>query len=273
MEKKRRTLSVVINTLNEETNLPGCLENIRWADEIIVVDMHSDDRTVEIARQYTDKVFFFGRMGYVEPARNFAISQATGDWVLVLDADERITDALRDAVESIMHQDVAEAAYRTQISEYMFGKIARHGSWPLVKHARLFRRGKCRWLDTIHSTPVIDGPIGTIERGEIRHYSHLTIGHFLSKLNRYTDIEARQWYDEGVRKSLLNAIYYGLGKCLKEYIYYGGYKDGGHGLILAVLWGFYYFTARVKLWELWYKYDHDLPERPAGLDNLHDSGG
>jgi glycosyltransferase involved in cell wall biosynthesis len=250
-------LSVVINTLNEEHNIRECLETVKWADEIVIVDMYSDDKTVEIAKEYTEKIYFHERVGYSDPARNFAVSKATGDWIFVVSADERVTESLRSEICALLLNEPKFAAYRIYFQEYMFGKLIHYGTWQFHKHVRLHKVGCCDWPTTVHTAPIIKGEIGDLQ-GVIEHYSHLTIGHFMNKLNTYTTIEAKEWFDNGVRKSLLNCFYYGMGKFLKELIYYRGYKDGAHGVILAALYGIYYFTARVKLWELWYKFDRGI---------------
>lgn len=251
-------LSVVINTLNEEHNIRDCLETIKWADEIVIVDMYSDDNTVAIAKEYTDKICFHERVGYVEPARNFALQQASHNWVLILDADERVTMNLRREIVELVEKDSIYAAFSIYFHEHIFGKKILYGSWQYEKNIRLVKKDKCTWPIQIHISPVINGEIGELI-GVLEHNSHLTISHFISKLNTYTSIEAREWFDKGVRKSLINCFYYGVGKFLKELIYYRGYKDGQHGLVVAALFGIYYFVARVKLWELWYKQDHGIP--------------
>lgn len=250
-------LSVVINTLNEERNIRECLETVKWADEIVIVDMYSDDKTIEIAKEYTDKIFFHERVGYVEPARNFAIQKTTNPWVLVIDADERVTLNLRDEILQVIHSASPYSAFIIRFQENMFGKKISFGSWQFEKHSRLVLKDRCTWPTQIHLSAIIDGEIGYLQ-GFIEHHSHITIGHFINKLNNYTTIEAREWFDRGVRKSLLNCFYYGFGKFLKEFFYYRGYKDGQHGLILAALYGIYYFVARIKLWELWYKHDRGI---------------
>jgi glycosyltransferase involved in cell wall biosynthesis len=262
MQSTPSMLSVVINTLNEAHNIRACLEAVSWADEIIVVDMHSDDATVAIAREYTDHVYQHERLGYVEPARNFALQQATGEWVLVLDADERVTPELKQEISAVLHGQTEHAAYRIPYEDYFFGKLVQWGSWQHHKHVRLHRRGQVSYSSVIHSAPIINGSIGEM-KGAIQHYSHLTIAIFLSKMNTYTDIEAQHWFKQGTRVRLSKAFYYGMGKFLKEFIYYRGYRDGGHGCVLAALMGIYYFVLRVKVWERWYKHDRGIPyDRP-----------
>jgi glycosyltransferase involved in cell wall biosynthesis len=250
-------VSVVINTLNEERNIRACLETVTWADEIIIVDMHSDDDTFAIAREFTDQVFLHERVGYVEPARNFAIKQATQDWILVLDADERVTPELHMEIRELANRTVEESAFAIWIQEYQFGKFLNHTSFRLQKNIRLLRHSRCTWLPVVHSRPIVDGTIGELE-SSIKHYSHLTVENYLSKLNRYTELEANERFAQGIRRPLWKAFYRGLGKFIKELIYYQGWKDGGHGWLSSALYGIYYFISEIKLWELWYKHDHGL---------------
>ena len=136
-------ISVVINTFNEEKNIKGCLESVKWVDEIVVVDMYSDDRTVQIVQDYTDKIFMHKRVGHVEPARNFAISKATGDWVLVLDADERVPRSLATKLKQIVRENPhGVSAVSFPRKNVFFNKWIRHtGWWPDYKRRFLGRVG------------------------------------------------------------------------------------------------------------------------------------
>lgn len=252
------TLSVVINTLNEESNIRDCLECVTWADEIIIVDMHSDDRTVEIARKYTNKIYSHERVGFVEPARNFAIQQATGDWILIIDADERVSPELQAEIQEILQTDSEYVSYRIPMREYMFGRWIDHGNWKYEKLLRLFRSGTVKWPTKIHGQPTLEGKMGLL-RESLAHYSHLTVGRFIKKLNQYTDVEAQQWYEKGEHRGLIRAAIGGIIRFCKEYILFQGFRDGGHGFILAILMAVYDFAAGAKLWVLWYKHNHHTP--------------
>jgi len=258
-------ISVIIPTLNEEANLPDCLASLGdLPDEVIVCDMHSDDRTVEIARAHGARVIFHERAGYVEPAREFAASQARHEWILMLDADERLSPDLRDEIAALLGKagshdavpdDPACVAYSTPILNWMFGKFARYGSWRHEAPERLYRRGALHWSSVIHQGPQVDGPAGRL-RHPILHYSHTSIGRFIDKLNRYTDVEAADMFREGRRVRLPLAAFGAVRAFLGQYVRLQGFRDGGHGLILALLMAGYFFVARAKLWSLWYQHDH-----------------
>jgi len=252
------TLSVIVNTLNEERNIAACLDLATWADEIVVVDMQSDDRTVEIARQYTDKVFLHERSGYVEPARNYAMKQAKGDWLLILDADERITPALRAELEAVTANPGEMVAFRIPIRDYMFGRWVRHGNWKYQKLIRLVKRGIGRWSGAVHQQMQVDGQIGTLAN-PLDHYSHTTIARFLAKMNTYTSVEAHERFTAGERATPAGAVIHAGVQFMKEYGVYQGFRDGGHGIALAGLMAAYVFSTRIKLWEIAYKAKRGIP--------------
>jgi hypothetical protein len=137
----------------------------------------------------------------------------------------------------------------------MFGKFVEHGSWRLEAPVRLFRRGQVHWPATIHRGPTIQGSVGRLSHPFI-HVAHTTVARFVEKLNRYTDIEAEALFESGARSNLALACLGALRAFLGQYVRLQGYRDGGHGLVLAVLMAFYYFSTRAKLWTLWYMSQH-----------------
>ena len=166
-------VSVVVNTLNEEANLPGCLESLRWAGEIVVADMHSDDRTAEIARQFGCRVFKCERAGYVEPARNFALAQAKHPWALVVDADERVSPGLATWIATGL-EITSAAAFRIPRRNFYKQRWITCCGWFPDKQLRLFRRERVRYSDRIHRAPEVNGPVVTLPlRGEayLAHHS------------------------------------------------------------------------------------------------------
>lgn len=249
------TISALIITKNEEHNIADCLASVSWADEIVVVDSLSTDQTAEIASKCGAKVFQKEWSGY-SAQKNFGAALCSGDWILSIDADERVSPALRDEICAAT-KTAEHAAYRIFVRDYMFGKWIEHGSWPNQCHVRLYRRGLGEWRSEVHESVVVRGSVGVLQ-GHLLHYSHLTIARFVQKMNSYTDIEAARWYEQGVRKSWPIAVLSPLRIFWDEYVAKRGCLDGGHGFVLAVLYAFYFFLARVKLWELWYKQDHGI---------------
>jgi glycosyltransferase involved in cell wall biosynthesis len=243
------TVTAVIITRNEAKNIARCLRSVAWADERIVVDSGSTDDTVAIARGLGARVIEHAWEGYAGQ-KNFAHTLAGGDWILSLDADERATPELRDEIAAFVGgspENVAGA--RIPIRDWMFGKFVEHGSWPHQRHARLHRRGRATWTGSVHEGIVIDGDVGDL-RYPILHFSHLTLERFIAKLNSYTEIEARTMKAAGQSVGLGRAALGAVRAFLGQYVRLQGFRDGGHGFILATFMAVYFFTTRAKLWAL-----------------------
>lgn len=245
-------ISALINTLNEEENIENCLKSLCWVDEIILVDMYSDDKTIEIARKYTDKVFFFERMGYSEPARAFALSQVTGDWVIVLDADEMIPFSLAQNLKSIAHENDFDAVWIPR-KNYLFGQQIEHTGFGLSDdlQMRFFKKNVMTYTSTIHKFVNLDpsARVKTISDMSlcIWHFSYIDITNFIEKVNRYTTVEAKQLHKNNEQRSYINI----LASFFKEFVYRfflkKGFKDGFDGLIVSLMMGFYRLVTGLKL--------------------------
>lgn len=246
-------ITVVINTLDEEANLPRALASVKaLADEIVVVDMESRDGTVKIAKEAGSKVYMHKPMGYVEPTRNFAISKAKGEWVLILDADEELTENLRNRIKEIVNSQESADYYRIARKNVIFGKWMEHTGWWPDYNIRLFKRGKVVWNEIIHSVPT------TIGRGQdlpaeeglaIIHYNYANLTEYLERMDRYTSIEFQT-----LQKNKYHFVWKDLiTKPTKEFIdrYFAGegYKDGAHGLALSMLQAFSQLTLYLKVWQ------------------------
>jgi glycosyltransferase involved in cell wall biosynthesis len=249
-------LTLVVHTYNEAERLPGCLDSVgRLADEIVVCDMHSTDETVAIALAHEARVVYYANMGYADPARQFAIDQATQAWVLVLDADERLSPPLRDEIEALLRQEPACEGYQIPRRNWMFGKYVEYGSWKFEAPLRLFRRGAAQWPAAVHHEASVQGRVGRLAQPML-HQAHTSVARFIEKLNRYTDLEAQDMFQAGQRVGLASACLGTARAFLGQYVRLQGFRDGGHGLILGLLMAFYYFSARAKLWTLWYLFEH-----------------
>lgn len=248
----RPRLSVVVNTLNEEANIEACLASVAdAADEIVVVDMRSDDRTVEIARRFTDRVFEFERSGVVEPARQFALNRATGDWIFVLDADERATPALAKGLRRVIENAGDVAVFRVPRRNRIAGRWMRGTRLGLdvERHPRLFRKGAVRSPSRIHAMPEFLGPVGEwplSDEARIEHYAYDDLSDFVDRLNLYTDHEADALARDGERFSLDRML-----AAAREEVEgrYDPEADGVHSLALTGCMAFYRFLAWAKLWE------------------------
>jgi (heptosyl)LPS beta-1,4-glucosyltransferase len=245
-------ISVVINTLNEEKNLPRALASIKnIADEIVVCDMHSEDKTSEIAKKAGAKVYQYKRTGYVEPARNYAISKAKSNWILILDADEEITNNLSKSLRKIVKKPSADY-YRLPRKNIIFGKWIKHSRWWPDYNIRFFKKGHVSWSEIIHSVPITTGKGLDLEAKEanaIVHYHYETIEQYIQRLNRYTTQHAKLNVKEGYKFKWRDLIKKPIDEFLSRYFQGQGYKDGLHGLALAGLQGISEFVMYLKIWQ------------------------
>lgn len=246
-------ISVVINTLNEELRLPFTLSSIKgFGDEIIVVDMKSDDDTVKVAKTFGAKVYKHARTGYVEPARNFAIKKASGDWILIIDADERLTPKLKRKLKSIVENPEADF-YRLPRKNIIFGKWIKHSRWWPDYNIRFFRKGSVYWSEIIHSVPETYGKgldLPPNEKYAIYHDHYRTIDEYIERMNRYTFIKAKDLVNQKYRFQLSDLIKKPTSEFLTRYFAGEGYKDGVHGLALASLQAFSELVLYLKIWRL-----------------------
>jgi glycosyltransferase involved in cell wall biosynthesis len=243
-----RTLSVTLVVWNEEERLRPCLESVAWADEIVVVDAESTDKTVPLAREFTDRVWVRPWPGFAAQ-KNFALDQATGDWILSLDADERVTPALRARIEDILRGDGPADGYRMPRRNIFWGRWVRHGGLYPDRQLRLFRRGAGRFAeDAVHESVRVDGRVAAL--GEpLLHHSYRDLADFIRRANRYSSLAAEDWARQGRSVRLADLIMRPLGRFVSMYIVRLGFLDGWRGLLLAALYANYVFLRMAKAWE------------------------
>lgn len=248
------SISVVINTRNEEKNLPHALASVRYlTDEIIVVDMESADRTREIAKKAGAKVYLHKPTGYVEPARNFAIGKATGDWILVLDADEEVPDKLTRVLKKIANNSESADFYRLPRKNIIFGKWIRYSRWWPDYNIRFFKKGKIVWSEIIHSVPETHGKgldLEAVEDNAIVHRNYKSVEQFIDRLNNYTTQHAKLLVKDGYKFSWKDIITKPTAEFISRYFAGEGYKDGLHGLALAKLQAFSELILYLKVWQM-----------------------
>lgn len=243
-----KRLSVTIITKNEAHNIAACLESVRFADEVVVVDCGSTDDTVAIARSCGAQVYEMDWAGD-GPQKNRAIDRATGDWFLSLDADERVPPELASEIRAAIEQETVDGYRVPRISMYC-GQFMHHGGWRPDFNWRLARRGRARYTETqMHASMQIQGRTGTL-RESIVHYSFLSMESVLDKVNRYSSASAQDLQARGRRGSLTKAVLHGLWAFIRTYVLRLGFLDGRMGFLLAVsnAEGTYY--RYVKLWLL-----------------------
>lgn len=242
-------ISVVINTYNAEKHLQAVLEAVKDFDEILICDMYSTDRTIEIARQYNCKIIYHEHTGYVEPARNFAIHAATHPWVLVLDADEIVPEKLRHYLYQQIQRVDCPYGIRIPMKNYFMGHFM-HCVYPSYL-LRFFRKEVTFWSPEIHSQPEIKGKIENIpsSRKELAfiHLANDSVSANIRKTNQYTENELEK------RKNKKYPFFSLIGETVfrffKLYIIKGGFRDGKAGLVYAGLNSFYKFATIAKIWE------------------------
>ncbi|MCL5090881.1 MAG: glycosyltransferase family 2 protein [Patescibacteria group bacterium] len=241
-------ISVVVNTYNEEKNLRRCLESVRQlADEIVVVDMHSTDETISIAKKFKANVFLHDYTRYVEPARNFALSKASGDYIFLIDADEELSPSLSSNLKKIAQDNQVDWIDLPR-KNIIFGKWIKHSRWWPDYLTRFFRNGKVKFSDKIHVTPIKEGDGLMLEASEenaLIHYNYQTISQYLERLNRYTDIQAEEIETVNVTDLLKKPA----NEFFSRFFEAEGYKDGIHGLALASLQAFSELVIYLKVWE------------------------
>ncbi|HJY98706.1 MAG TPA: glycosyltransferase family 2 protein [Patescibacteria group bacterium] len=259
-------ISVVINTLNEAENLPGAISSVKeLADEIVVCDMESDDKTPEIAEKLGAKVVTHKRTGYVEPARNFAIGKASNSWILILDGDEELGPGLARRINEILKEPKADY-YRIPRKNIIFGKWIKHSRWWPDYNIRLFKKGFVSWNEVIHSVPMTQGVGDQLEEKEelaLIHHNYSSLEQYLERMNRYTTLHAKIRAEEGYKFNWKDILLKPANEFLSRYFFGEGYKDGLHGLTLALLQAFSELVMYLKIWQLNKFKDEDVDVKDA----------
>lgn len=246
-------ISVVVNTLNDEKNIERVIKSVDWADEIIICDMRSDDKTTSVAKKLGAKIFLHKKEEVVEWARNFALSKASGDWILVIDPDEEIPATLAKRLQQIAVNTKQMDYVRVPRKNLIFGRFIKHSGWWPDYNIRFFKKGAVRWTDKIHRPPQVFGEGLDLEAEEqyaIIHYSYESISQFLERMNRYTTVQAEELKKEGEKFNWKDLFEKPLSEFLSRFFANAGYKDGLHGLALSFLQAFSFVIVYLKLWEM-----------------------
>lgn len=246
----KKGLSVVINTKNEEDHIRGCLNSVLdWANEIIVVDMSSTDKTTAIARKYGAKIYTVKDCGWVEPVRNWSCDQANYEWILVLDADERIPKTLRNKIDESIRADKCDAV-KIPWKNIFFGSWIRHTLWWPDYHIRLFKKGYAKWETKIHPKVLYKGrllELEPLEKLAVVHYNAENINVWMRKIDAYTSRET--YYGKQKHLTPQQVIERLDSEFVVRYFHSQGYLDGIHGFILSKFMEFYRFLEFAKYWE------------------------
>ncbi len=248
-------LTVTVITHNERSHIAAALASVSWADEIIVVDSRSTDGTIDIARQHATRVEERDWAGY-GAQKNYAADQASNDWILSIDADERVTPELAEEIRAVMSRGpVAPGYLMTRVAHYL-GRWIRSTDWYPDYHLRLYDRRAARWSERrVHESVEVDGrPKGDKRlprlRGELLHYPYRDMSDHLRKIDTYTTLAAQEWDAEGKRGTAWQALVYPRLAFFRNYILRRGFRDGRTGLLVSLLNSYYVFLKYAKLMEL-----------------------
>ncbi len=252
-------LSVTVIALNEEANIVPCLESVRFADEIVVVvDSGSTDRTLELARKFTDRLFTIDWRGFAG-TKNFALAQAQGDWVLSLDADERVPAALQAEILGVVKTDGPLAAYKIPRKTYVGGRWIRHLGWYPDYTLRLFRRGQGRFRERqVHEEVEVAGPVGVL-RTPLEHFSYNNLEEYAARQDRYARLAAQEMRQAGRRPLPGELLWRPALTFLKLFFLKRGFLEGALGLQLSLQASRYNFLKYHYLRELLQGVKGDAP--------------
>jgi glycosyltransferase involved in cell wall biosynthesis len=247
-------LTVTVITRNESAHIAAALQSVAWADEILVVDSGSTDGTVAIARQHATRVEVRDWPGY-GAQKNYAAELASHDWILSVDADERVPPDLGAEIRTLLAGEPDARGYRMPRVTYYLGRWLRSTDWYPDYQLRLYDRRAGRWNSRrVHESVELQGAGGPLVPGalrhELHHHAYRDISHHLTTIDRYTTLAAEQWLADGRRTTALAALVHARLAFFRNYILRGGIKDGGAGLLVSALNSYYVFLKMAKLWEL-----------------------
>ena len=245
----RLKVSVYVITFNEKDKITDCLESVKWADEIVVLDSFSTDGTVEICGKYTGKIIQKKFEGFGK-LRNAAVEACSNDWVLSIDADERVTEELKNEVLALLEKGPDADAYYVPRKSHFMGKWIRHCGWyPDYRQPQFFDRRKMRYTEQlVHETFELSGKLSYL-KGHALQFPFINLDQYLRKMERYSSLRAEEMFKEGRKFKLRNVVINPQAMFFRMYVAKLGFLDGAHGLILSMLYGYYTLLKYVKLWE------------------------
>jgi (heptosyl)LPS beta-1,4-glucosyltransferase len=242
-------LSVTVITKNESNDIGDALKSVAWADELVVVDSMSTDDTVAVARQFTDRVIVREWPGYVAQ-KNYAASVASHDWILSLDADERVTPALVDEIRSTLESGPKHGGFRIPRVTWHLGRWIRTTDWYPDEQLRLYDRRTAEWTGRyVHESVAVRGSIGRLQ-GELQHFAYRDISDHLETIDRYTTYAARQMHEAGQRVAMRHLVGHPPLAFLRNYLARGGFRDAIPGFIISAMNAHYVFLKFAKLWAM-----------------------
>lgn len=239
-------LTVIVLTHNDELRIVDCLENLTFADEIIVVDDYSSDRTVELAKQFTDRIFEHDLGGNFSSQRNYALNFVKNDWVFFVDSDEIVTEGLKNEIQKVL-QNRHYSGYYIKRIDLMWGRKILHGEVGQVNLLRLARRKAGKWHGRVHETWKAVGKIGQLDN-QLLHNPHQNVKEFLDEIDTYSTLRATDLSEKNNRSNAFSIILYPVAKFIQNYYLRQGYKDGVAGFVYAAMMSFHSFLVRGKVY-------------------------
>jgi len=241
-------VTVTVITQDEAANISACLASVAWADEVLVVDSGSTDDTVDLARAAGARVIVHAWPGY-SAQKDFAAAEARHDWILSVDADERVTPALSAEIRRTLSAEPAVAGFRIPRVAWHLGRWIRTTDWYPDLQLRLYDRRRAHWNGRqVHESVVPDGAVGRLS-AELQHYAYRDIGDHLATMNRYTTLAADQMFVDGRRATAVDLIIHPPAAFVRNYVLRGGFRDGLAGFVISAMNAGYVFLKFAKLWD------------------------
>jgi glycosyltransferase involved in cell wall biosynthesis len=248
-------ISAVILTKNEENNIIDCIESVNFCDEIIIIDDYSTDRTEQIIKNLNNvkiKIYKRHLENDFSSQRNFGLSKASGEWVLYIDSDERVSPGLRGEIEQMRENGFSYEGFYLKRLDFMWGKKLEYGETATVRLLRFAKREKGSWKGSVHEVWNIRGKTKTLTF-PLYHYPHPTVKEFIEEINHYSSLRAKELYKLGVTTNWFYIIVYPKAKFILNYFFRQGFRDGTPGFVFAMLMSLHSFLVRGKLYLLWHE--------------------
>jgi glycosyltransferase involved in cell wall biosynthesis len=269
----RPRLTAIVTTFNEEVNIRACLESLAFADEILLVDSFSTDRTLAIARSFPGERMRIVQREYFGSAaqKNWAMDQVETPWILIVDADERVPAPLASEIEKLLEDGPDARHYFIRRENFFLGRLIRHSGWSTDKVVRLFERGAARYPNRrVHADLATDGPTPTLMHSMI-HETYRSLDQALEKLHRYAVWAAADAYRAGRRPGLVEIVFRPFWRFFRMYGVQAGFLDGRHGLVLCALQAYGVFLKWARVWE-WEMLEKDgLPLNLPAFDETRET--
>lgn len=248
-------ISAVVLTKNEEKNIQDCLNSLAWCDEIVIIDDYSTDNTLEIVKHQTSnlklkiKIFQRNLNGNFAAQRNFGLQKARGEWILFIDADERVSPVLQDEILKLQTSNIKQSGFFLKRTDYFAGRQLKYGETSSARLLRLARKGAGRWTRKVHETWHVEGRVGELAN-PLEHYPHQTMTDFLEEVNHYSTLHAEALKNESKRSNLIKIVFLPLFKFKKNYLLKLGFLDGMPGFTVAFMMSLHSYLAWSKLYLL-----------------------